>query len=383
MRAEQTAQNAKNDARFERMLAAFMNHSTKEPQGEHNRSPTKARKRNTTRKEITPNQSHRRRREKQHPTSMDTDSTTETPVEEEKLNMELETSPLQNPKQYYNPRHEDTETAEGSKMAISEHSDSSNTETRYNPDNDIDSRNTEDQNTQMKIDWQGSGSGTGDENEWSENRQTIEGRTSPGSYTQEDHFGNNSDSTHFTSVKSSDASASFGTVDSDDPTHEKYENQQNDTPTTKDDSHHIESPPSVSRQLAAQKPENLDSTLNAKEKREKKLVKARARLEKSLQKAKSAEELTQRQTQDHIKQQASTGKEKDQSQKTPQRKNVSSEPEDPDQWSLVGSSKRKAKESLTKTHQLTLRKSPQARASKKHIVAARDSQAVGDAGLKN
>jgi hypothetical protein len=46
----------------------------------------------------------------------------------------------------------------------------------------------------MKIDWQGSGSGTDDENEWSENRQIIEGRTSPGSYTQEDYSGNNSDS---------------------------------------------------------------------------------------------------------------------------------------------------------------------------------------------
>jgi hypothetical protein len=100
-------------------------------------------------------------------------------------------------------------------------------------------------------------------------------------------------------------------VDSDDPTHEKYENQQNDTPTTKEDSHHIESPPSVSRQLAVQKPKNLDSTLNAKEKKEKKLVNARARLEKSLQKANSAEELTQQQTQDHIKQQDSTGQEKD------------------------------------------------------------------------
>jgi hypothetical protein len=48
--------------------------------------------------------------------------------------------------------------------------------------------------------------------------------------------------------------------------------------------------------------------------------------------------------------------------------------EQQDTWSLVGSSKRKAKDTLAQHNQVDIRKSPLTRANKKQIVDARVSQ---------
>jgi hypothetical protein len=165
--------------------------------------------------------------------------------------------------------------------------------------------------------------------------------------------------------------ASFGTVDSTDPTHEKYELQEKIRDTSIKGDNKIQSPPKVTQTPLETRTKRKDNTTSAKELREIKLIKARARMERSLQKL-SRTELAPPQTKQLTNEQKKVNSQEiELPPSTPERKNIPSQTEPQDTWSLVCSSQRKAKDILAQHNQVEIRKLPLARANKKQIVDAR------------
>jgi hypothetical protein len=92
-------------------------------------------------------------------------------------------------------------------------------------DSSNNSCNNETLSSQLQINWQGSG--TDEENEWEADRQIPDQLpTRQTQYISEGNSEASSTTTHVDSVQSYAEQASFGTVDSTDPTHEQYELQE-------------------------------------------------------------------------------------------------------------------------------------------------------------
>jgi hypothetical protein len=366
MRAEQTAQNANNDDRFERMLAAFMQHSTTDKPPRTRRAIPEAETRKTpNNRDNTQPTDPTRKTPSEVPEAMDTGDESDDGRSSMDTASAQKAGPGNKPREHLNHQ-VPTTTEQTLQEAIG---------FNQNPSfDDLDSSNNsginKDPSNQLQINWQGSG--TDEENEWEADKKIPD--QLPLRQTQYTSNGNSeasSTTTHITSAKSLVDQASFGTVDSTDPTHEKYELQEITRDTSTKGDNKIQSPPKATRTPQETTVYRKDNTTSAKELREIKLIKTRARMERILQKL-SRTELAPAQTKQRTKEQKKVNSQEiELPPNTPERNNIPSQTETQDTWSLVGSSKRKAKDTLTQHNQVDIRKSPLARANKKQIVDAR------------
>jgi hypothetical protein len=168
---------------------------------------------------------------------------------------------------------------------------------------------------------------------------------------------------------------SFGTVDSEDPTHEAHELSQNSA-SNKIEIQDPNSPPQLQRTPKSRldSPSPAKASSRTKAQREDKLARARKRLDKSIAKARKANETVEMQTATAVQNIITTTPGSHETEpNTPIRNNQNQNDSELALWKVVGPVKRKAKDSPSKPHPIAIRKSPTERSSKKHIVKARAS----------
>jgi hypothetical protein len=384
MREEQAAQNAKNDDRFERMLTAFMQHSTNDNSATRTtetQSTKKATKHKRKPSSPTPKQSP--------PSEMDIEHVTYRTTGSSRLPMEIDetTSATGRP----TARASDQSTTDND----SDNYANNDNEFPFSPPTSHIQRNTDDEGDETshstaasiyqnyhkhpnKFEWLENGPGCDDENEWQETpyRATTR-RNHPSSPTASatPSLFSSSVATRVAEDSQND-SQSFRTIDSDDPTHENYtfqETEQGERQTSNANKSDIPSPPQLSRLEPGANRQNSKTTLRPKNKSAAKMAKARTRLETSLQKA--SKTAKQKVTNDPEMMQITQMEPQEPNNNftiTPPRR-THIENEQTKEWSVVGSIKRKAKGSPAKPTPTAIRKSPPVRTAKKQTTNARAS----------
>jgi hypothetical protein len=410
MRAEQAAQNAKNDDRFERRLTAFMHDSTKNDSNETPDDNTATRHQHRSKKKHSSRQY--KNRTATYGSTMDTEHDTFRVTDDKRRPMETDRTMFSQPRPqimdgppvYTGPPHtKPTETDD--ELDEYQHPPSANTGFLYHTstsakfsaeeteedDQDYDSHSTQDQsdNTEystnakystppLTLEWLPDGNGNNDGKVWSSDLETE--HNAPAHDTT-NHTGFNPSSSTTTRIANDENAdiESLGTSESDDS------NYQHSPRTTHNDLalKAFYRPPRVTQLLHP----TTDSTptmtnISDKRSREEKLAKGRQRLQNSLLKVQEAAD-AKLDLATHAACPVTSPSPSPPNGIQPVQLRIKGNPSTQAPWNIVGSSKRKAKDTPARKHQAHIRKNNQIRMFKKQIVSARDAASSGAAGPQN